>query len=283
MKKLSWLSQCLFGLSLMILAWSVTARGGGPAAPGPQFPGGGQIFSCTNEAVCVKLDTGAPAVYGEAADGDGVEGKSKGLGVGVRGIFTGEKGAGFRNLGPGVLGVSKKGEGVVGIGTTNGVHGQSDAKAHSGVWGENTGGGFGVAGSTKSDSSATAGIFTNFGSGDHIQAGDPTDPVFQVSNNGDVLVRGELIGKEGPPGKDGTVGKNGVPGVPGPPGIQGPPGPPGPAVRTIAVCSAKPSTGLANCSCIGRVISTMGEECTVTSDTGTCSAGSGGCCVVCAP
>lgn len=39
-------------------------------------------------------------------------------------------------------------EGVLGNGGTNGVHGQSSAKAHSGVWGENTSSGFGVSGSS---------------------------------------------------------------------------------------------------------------------------------------
>jgi len=47
-----------------------------------------------------------------------------------------------------VRGASVNGEGVFGQGGTNGVHGRSAATRHSGVWGENTGSGFGVAGSS---------------------------------------------------------------------------------------------------------------------------------------
>jgi hypothetical protein len=54
-----------------------------------------------------------------------------------------------------VSGSSAEGEGVVGLGKTNGLHGQSAAAEHSGVWGENVGNGFGVAGS----SSGGVGIF----------------------------------------------------------------------------------------------------------------------------
>ncbi len=54
-----------------------------------------------------------------------------------------------RKRGPGVMGSSKEGEGVLGLGGTNGVHGQSAAAEHSGVWGENTRLGFGVAGTSQ--------------------------------------------------------------------------------------------------------------------------------------
>ena len=56
-------------------------------------------------------------------------------------------------IGPGVAGRSSKGEGVVGQGTTNGMHGIAPGSENehstipSGVWGENTGDGIGVKGS----------------------------------------------------------------------------------------------------------------------------------------
>lgn len=60
-------------------------------------------------------------------------------------------------------------EGVFGWGAKNGVHGQSHSATDSGVWGENTGGGFGVSGSTKVDKlgkDAPAGVW-----GDNKAAG----------------------------------------------------------------------------------------------------------------
>ncbi len=132
----------------VLLLWPIAASGQASIkTPAPRLPGG-VLARCSAQAVCVDLEAGGPAVSGKSAEGDGVEGTSTGAGAGVRGIFSGEKGAGFHGLGPGVLGISRKGEGVFGMGTTNGVHGQSEAQDHSGVWGENTRGGFGVAGSS---------------------------------------------------------------------------------------------------------------------------------------
>jgi hypothetical protein len=59
-----------------------------------------------------------------------------------------------------VLGKSNSGgDGVLGQGR-NGVHGQSASASDSGVWGENTGGGTGVAGSTSSAGPTSPGNYT---------------------------------------------------------------------------------------------------------------------------
>jgi len=87
--------------------------------------------------------------------------------------------------GIGVHGHSREGRGVVGISDTKaGVEGQS--QGYVGVWGE-----------TRALSGAGGG-FHNYGGGDLIRAG--SDGVFRVSNNGDVFVRGQLMGATGPEG-----------------------------------------------------------------------------------
>jgi hypothetical protein len=74
-------------------------------------------------------------------------------------------------------------------------------------------------------------------------------------------------GPSGPQAPPGPQGPQGPPGSPGGPGPQGPQGPPGPAVRTFAVCS------LSGCGCGGgTTVSAARPSCTVTSDTGSCSA-----------
>jgi hypothetical protein len=75
----------------------------------------------------------------------------------------------------------------------------------------------------------------------------------------------------------------------GPQGPRGPAGPPGPATRTSAVCVGGGSPQ--QCSCSNRTVSFVLSDCTVTSDTGSCSATSAGIpgniqhgsCCVCAP
>jgi hypothetical protein len=80
----------------------------------------------------------------------------------------------------------------------------------------------------------------------------------------------------------------------GPQGPQGPQGPAGPPVRTSAVCvNGEPNAnGSRTCNCAGgKLISQVISNCTVTSDTGTCSASTAywqsqvmtGACCVCAP
>lgn len=93
-----------------------------------------------------------------------------------------------------------------------------------------------------------------------------------------------LFAKKGDNGTNGTNGTNGA---------TGPQGPAGPAVHTSAVCVSASVTN-ADCSCSVRTISNVRtyQTCTVTSDTGSCTAGgvqgySGpsyyGSCCVCAP
>jgi hypothetical protein len=80
---------------------------------------------------------------------------------------------GISDKGIGVQGESTAVEGVRGQGK-NGVHGISSSKTDSGVWGENTGAGYGVSGSTTSDfqpgPNVTAGVWgNNAGSGAGIK------------------------------------------------------------------------------------------------------------------
>ncbi len=108
-------------------------------------------------------------------------------------------------------------------------------------------------------------------------------------------------GERGPPGNDGAPGAQGergpqgelglpcLPGIPGcqgppgPRGVQGPPGPPGPAVSTSCAtslvgvrCADRPSGARPFCEdiCSGnlKVVVAACGECTVTSNTGICSA-----------
>jgi hypothetical protein len=187
-----------------------------------------------------------PGVYGtNTANGDGVFGKAT-AGRGVVGASEG---------GIGVQGTAREGRGVVGVSDTKaGVEGQS--QGHVGVLGE-----------TRAPSGA-GGEFHNNGGGDLIRAG--SGGVFRVSNNGDVFVRGQLIGATGPEGS------------------PGPPGPPGTPVHTVAVCGG--GSGQGKCNCAGREIarqiaSPATPGCSVTSDTGACGIpiGAIGVCCVCAP
>ena len=196
-----------------------------------------------------------PGVYGtNTANGDGVFGNAT-TGRGVVGASEG---------GIGVQGNAREGRGVVGVSDTkNGVEGQS--QGHVGVWGE-----------TRAPSGA-GGEFHNNGGGDLIRAGP--GGVFRVSNNGDIFVRGQLIG---------AIGPEGPPGPSGSPGPPGPPGPPGTPVRTVAVCGG--GDGQGKCNCAGREIarqiaSLTTPGCSVTSDTGACGIpiGAIGVCCVCAP
>ena len=94
-------------------------------------------------------------------------------------------------------------------------------------------------------------------------------------------------------------GDNGSNGATGPQGPSGPTGPAGPAVHTSAVCASGSSNNSNDCSCSGgRTIShvyvTGYTPCTISSDTGSCTAyghtktGTGdqttsGACCLCAP
>jgi hypothetical protein len=113
------------------------------------------------------LGTGTAAgVFGESSAADGVHGQTvNGAGV-----------SGESQNGNGVRGSSAKAEGVYGetLLGSNGVHGKSANSGGSGVWGENTGGGYGVSGSTNSNfvagSGVTAGVWgNNAGSGTGVK------------------------------------------------------------------------------------------------------------------
>ena len=84
---------------------------------------------------------------------------------------------------------------------------------------------------------------------------------------------GDLTGLQGPPGAT------------GPQGPAGPTGPAGPAVHTSSLCYV--ATTACNLACAGRVVASAGfggGNCTVTSDSGTCTNGGGiGWCCVCSP
>jgi hypothetical protein len=94
-------------------------------------------------------------------------------------------------------------------------------------------------------------------------------------------------GPQGPTGAQGPQGPGGT-GPAGPQGQQGPPGPTGPvgpAKHTSAVCVEGTSGSRTYCTCgSGTQVGFAGSPCTVTSDTGSCSAVSNyGSCCVCAP
>ena len=110
-----------------------------------------------------------------------------------------------RKSGPGVAGGSKDGDGVVGSGGSNGVHGQTSASVHSGVWGENTDTGFGVAG-TSSGGEGVLGIGgTN---GVHGQSGaDGHSGVWGENTGGGVGVAGTSVNGFGVFGKARVAGR----------------------------------------------------------------------------
>jgi hypothetical protein len=102
---------------------------------------------------------------------------------------------------------------------------------------------------------------------------------------------------QGPPGPQGATGPQGPAGAQGPAGPQGPQGPTGPAVSTSAVCVDAVSTSNGcfhrTCSCPTGTLTNVISPCTVTSNTGTCTARScerfsphstaNGACCVCIP
>jgi hypothetical protein len=119
-------------------------------------------------------------------DGAGVYGENTGTGYGVRGWSPGVGVGGYAGgMSPGVDGANwSGGDGVDGFSTRrNGVQGQSQSRAASGVYGENmSGGGFGVAGR----SNARAGAFAAAVLGDNTVGG------FAGIFNGAVRVNGVL-------------------------------------------------------------------------------------------
>ncbi len=105
--------------------------------------------------------------------------------------------------------------------------------------------------------------------------------------DGTVQATAQLIG---PPGPQGPTGAQGEPGSPGPKGDPGPQGPQGPAVSTSAACvdASGCSASCGNVCGAGKIVVQVlnTSTCSVTSDTGSCSANPyGNCslCCVCAP
>lgn len=151
--------------------------------------------------------------------------------------------------------------------------------------------GTGVYGATSS-AKAAGGWFENLAAGDHLQAGGmlkDIGPRFRVTNNGDVLLRGRLIGAkgdqgdQGPQGVAGPAGPTGAQGPVGRTGDRGPVGPQGPqglvgGSKSVAICGV-----MAACGCItGSLVASSHAPCSVSADTGGCTLGEGPqswCCV----
>lgn len=98
---------------------------------------------------------------------------------------------------------------------------------------------------------------------------------------------GSFVNLQGSQGPTGATGPQGPPGPTGQQGPQGEQGEPGPPVTTVAVCVSATNDSDGRCYCSITTISKVFSPCTVTSDTGSCSASgyfeyTGECCV-CAP
>jgi hypothetical protein len=168
----------------------------------------GILGSC-NQGNGVHGKSGSPTdsgVWGEnSGHGFGVAGSS--AGVGVVGCIPGGV-----SLGPGIPSVGVWGttvapdtfaestDGILGEGK-NGVHGRSRSPTDSGVWGENTSSGFGVAGSSVSGEGVLGQGGTN---GVHGQSGSPTDSGVWGENTGAVF--GGVPRSSGLGGKPSVVG-----------------------------------------------------------------------------
>ncbi len=207
-----------------------------------------------------STEQGTPGVFGDnATGGDGIFGSGGAVGRGA---------VGTSGSGTGVEGNSKTGIAVYGSSSTTGRGVVGVTKSNTAVEGDSESG-VGVWGTTKGATTA-GGEFHNSGGGDLIRAGE--GEAFRVLNNGDVLVRGQKIGQNGSPGPQGQRGP------------AGPQGAIGPAVHSVAMCAEANSLGLSpTCTCNNRTLAKQSGACTVTSDTGTCSAATAGCCAVCSP
>ncbi|HNX49592.1 MAG TPA: hypothetical protein PKL08_05475 [Thermoanaerobaculaceae bacterium] len=114
---------------------------GGPAAA-LQLPFETSLSTTGAAGLSITNTGGGPAIFGQGNSVAGVKGQST-SGYGVAGWST----SGYA--------------GVYGTGGNNGVYGLTAAAASSGVYGENTGGGFGVAGRTTGSGSAVYGQNVN--------------------------------------------------------------------------------------------------------------------------
>ncbi len=131
-----------------------------------------------------------------------------------------------------------------------------------------------------------------------VGATGPQGPQGEKGDKGDQGDQGPqgpsgATGPQGPAGATGPQGPPGATGPQGPAGATGPQGPAGPAVHTSAICVNGVSDypfgcRVQTCTCAGgaTLISRVSSPCTVTSDTGSCSASGQSCqgqCCVCAP
>ncbi|HMG36911.1 MAG TPA: hypothetical protein VKM94_23475 [Blastocatellia bacterium] len=102
----------------------------------------GQVRMVVDPNGRVGIGTTSPGakLMVDASEPFGIWGRNSGtLGIGVFGSSTKYKG---------VYGVADLDDGVFGTSNKNGMHGRTASGGDSGVWGENTGSGFGVAGSS---------------------------------------------------------------------------------------------------------------------------------------
>jgi hypothetical protein len=111
--------------------------------------------SSNQSTICARnYHANGTAITAYGQPGDGILGESAGGGTGVKGVSlggTGVHGESDEN-GYGVYALSLGGVGLHSEGPSDGVQGSCGNADHSGVWGDNTGGGWGVVGSTSSPS-----------------------------------------------------------------------------------------------------------------------------------
>lgn len=148
-----------------------------------------------------------------------------------------------------------------------------------GVIGESTSGAsasYGVEGRAVSASGA-AGHFVNT-AGDLIigRSSATGDAKFRVANNGDVYVRGVLVGQRGPKGDRGAPGRDGDDGAPG---TQGQKGDRGPGVATTFCVVHSQTNCQAVCSNGSELVASVLSPCSTSN--GCSEQGTGSSCCVC--
>lgn len=199
--------RIIFVLWLTQLCWSSTLQAQTPVT-GQGTPGRLPLWTAptviSDSAISQAGDSvGVGIAYPDtrlAADAVGAQrvgvfGRSPSTnGVGVWGESTVQSGSAYGVVGrcSATAGIGVSGYNYSLSGPGFGAYGLSQSASGTGVLGEanstsgNTAGLWGKAASLN----GTAGLFSNTGGGDHIQAGSAS-PVFRVANNGDVFVRGQ--------------------------------------------------------------------------------------------
>jgi hypothetical protein len=142
------------------------------------------IMSCSQSTACLEWDNNGSgdAIKGVSAKGNAIDGqtkfKSAGKTSGTAGVF-GEDLSTAGNLDAGVSGVSKNGAGVIGTSTGwNGMEGFSSGTGTSGVYGQTSVAGFGVAGRD------TATTYANGAAGMLADGGTANDALHAVAYGG---------------------------------------------------------------------------------------------------